>query len=61
MNLNEAISWLKGLANFKIEQYNLVAISQLLNLLGRPDKNLKFVHVAGTNGKVLVAKMCETN
>lgn len=31
--------------------YGIERMRELLSLLGSPDKNLKFVHVAGTNGK----------
>ncbi len=33
------------------EAFNLNAIRELLRRLGNPEKRLKFVHVAGTNGK----------
>ncbi|MBQ9549236.1 MAG: bifunctional folylpolyglutamate synthase/dihydrofolate synthase [Lachnospiraceae bacterium] len=33
------------------EPYNLSAISELLSRLGNPQDQLKFVHIAGTNGK----------
>lgn len=58
MNFDEAFSWLNSLSNFKMSSYNLVAINELLEKLDRPDKNLKYVHIAGTNGKGSVAKMC---
>lgn len=35
----------------------LSRIKLLLNLLGNPEKNLKFIHVAGTNGKGSVCTM----
>lgn len=37
---------------------NLSRISGLLNDLGNPQKNLKFVHIAGTNGKGSTLELC---
>ena len=35
-------------------------IKALLEALGRPDKDLKFIHVAGTNGKGSVCAMLDS-
>lgn len=35
----------------------LERVTKLVELIGRPDKNLKFIHVAGTNGKGSVCAM----
>lgn len=58
LNYVDALNWLNSLTKLNVERYNLSAINKLLENLGRPDRKLKFVHIAGTNGKGSVAKMC---
>ena len=50
MNYNEALDYIHGTLKFgsKLGLHNIEA---LLKLMGDPQKKLKFVHVAGTNGK----------
>ncbi len=50
MTFDEALDWLYSTQQFgiKLELDNMKA---LLSLLGNPEKGLKFLHVAGTNGK----------
>lgn len=50
MNYNEALSYIHGSVKFgkKIGLHN---IEVLLDLMDNPQKKLRFVHVAGTNGK----------
>ncbi|MCK5232921.1 MAG: bifunctional folylpolyglutamate synthase/dihydrofolate synthase, partial [Desulfobulbaceae bacterium] len=50
MNYQEAWSFLDNLQFFKIK-LGLKSMTQFLDSLGRPQKDLRFVHVAGTNGK----------
>lgn len=50
MNCEEAISYIHSLEKFGI-QPGLDKISALCEALGNPQKNLKVIHVAGTNGK----------
>lgn len=50
MNINEALDALQGLQKFG-SILGLERIQELLRRLGDPQKSLKFVHVAGTNGK----------
>jgi len=50
MNYNEAIDYIHGTMKFGIK-LGLENIKNLLNLMGKPHHKLKFVHVAGTNGK----------
>lgn len=45
-----AVSYLYGLQKFGIK-LGLERTSRLLNALGDPHKGMKFIHVAGTNGK----------
>ncbi len=46
----EAVDWINGLIPFGIRP-GLDRIEQLMELLGNPHRRLKFIHVAGTNGK----------
>ncbi len=56
MNINEYLSsFFKGTKN-----PSLVAMNYFLYNLNHPEKDLKFVHIAGTNGKGSVAEMLST-
>jgi dihydrofolate synthase / folylpolyglutamate synthase len=46
----EAMSWILGLTSFGIRP-GLDRINLLMESFGRPERRLKFIHVAGTNGK----------
>lgn len=50
MNYNEALEYIHGTYRFG-RKLGLDNISKLLELLGNPQKDLKVIHVAGTNGK----------
>jgi len=50
MNYNEAIEYIHSSYKFGIK-LGLENIKTLLNLLGNPQDSLKYVHIAGTNGK----------
>ncbi|HAA64226.1 MAG TPA: bifunctional folylpolyglutamate synthase/dihydrofolate synthase, partial [Thermoanaerobacter sp.] len=50
MNYEEAISYIHGTYKFGIK-LGLENIRRLLSYMGNPQKNLKIIHVAGTNGK----------
>lgn len=50
MNYNEAITYIHSLMRFG-SRPGLENISRLLNELGNPQNELKYIHVAGTNGK----------
>jgi dihydrofolate synthase/folylpolyglutamate synthase len=54
MNYQDAWTFLDNLQFFKIK-LGLDTMSMFLKELGSPEKDLKFVHVAGTNGKGSVA------
>ncbi|OMF25743.1 bifunctional folylpolyglutamate synthase/dihydrofolate synthase [Paenibacillus peoriae] len=47
---DEAVEWINGLIPFGIRP-GLERIEQLMSKLGDPQRHLKFVHIAGTNGK----------
>ena len=56
MNLEQAIEYIHSLYR-KGAKPGLARIRQLLALLGNPERELKFVHIAGTNGKGSTAAM----
>ncbi len=47
---DEAVDWINGLIAFGIRP-GLERIENLMSQLGNPHQRLKFIHVAGTNGK----------
>ena len=55
MNFQESENYIHSL--YRKAQPGLARITQLLALLGNPEKQLKFVHIAGTNGKGSTAAM----
>lgn len=50
MNFNESVEYIHSLLAFGIKP-GLERISMLLDLLQNPQDKLKFIHIAGTNGK----------
>ena len=56
MNYSEALQRIHSFDKFGT-RLGLERVSALLSLLGNPQKKLRFVHVAGTNGKGSVSKM----
>ena len=52
MNYQEAMEYIENCASYGIVP-GLETINELLRRLGHPQENLKFIHIAGTNGKVL--------
>ncbi len=50
MTYDEALSYIHGIS-WTFCKPGLERISELCEKLGNPEKNLKFIHVAGTNGK----------
>jgi dihydrofolate synthase/folylpolyglutamate synthase len=54
MNYTQVINYLNSLERFGI-QLGLERITKLLELLGNPHKDLRCIHIAGTNGKGSVA------
>lgn len=55
MTFVEAESYIHGL--YRKAQPGLARITQLLAFLGNPEQQLKFIHIAGTNGKGSTAAM----
>ncbi len=56
MNYNEAMNYIDTVKNSSREP-GLSGIKELMEKLGNPQNNLKFVHIAGTNGKGSCAAM----
>lgn len=56
MDYQEALDYLNGTRWFGAEP-SLRRIRELLSLLGDPQKDLRFIHIAGTNGKGSCAAM----
>ena len=56
MNVNEAIEYIHSVY-WAGSTPGLYRVQELLAKMGNPEKNLKFVHVAGTNGKGSTASM----
>ena len=50
MNYNEAMKYITEVGNFG-SSYGLERTFRLLEILGDPQKDLKLIHIAGTNGK----------
>lgn len=56
MNYKEALEYIDGVS-WLGSKPGLDRVSELLELLGDPHKQLKFIHIAGTNGKGSCAAM----
>lgn len=58
MTWEESLAWLYSKRETSIK-LGLEKTHRLLEVFGRPDKNLRFLHVAGTNGKGSVCAMLD--
>lgn len=67
-NYHHDIDFLEGLSNIPRQNYMLglqdrrhfiIRLRNFLSLLGSPEKNLKFIHIAGTSGKGTTVKLLE--
>ena len=56
MDKNEALSFIHGTLKFG-SVLGLSSIKNLMEYLDNPQKGMKFIHVAGTNGKGSVCSM----
>ena len=56
MNYNDTLNFIHSLGNFSLPA-GLDRIKTVLDLLGNPQKQLKAIHIAGTNGKGSVSAM----
>ncbi|MGI5970102.1 MAG: bifunctional folylpolyglutamate synthase/dihydrofolate synthase [Oscillospiraceae bacterium] len=59
MTYSEALSYLHGAGRFS-SRATLERIKSLMSRLGDPQKNLRFIHVAGTNGKGSTCAMLDS-
>ena len=59
MNYDEAIKYIHSI-NWTFCKPGLERISELCERLGHPERKLKFIHVAGTNGKGSFCSMMES-
>lgn len=57
MTYPETIDYLYGIRLFG-QKLGLDTMRELARRLGHPERHLKFIHIAGTNGKGSVAAMC---
>lgn len=58
MNYQESLEYIHSFERFGWVLGRLERIRELLCRLGNPDQKLKFIHVAGTNGKGSTSTMC---
>ncbi|MBE6651180.1 MAG: bifunctional folylpolyglutamate synthase/dihydrofolate synthase [Ruminococcaceae bacterium] len=56
MTYNEALNYIHSVT-WKGSRPGLERTKELLSLMGNPEKKLKFIHIAGTNGKGSTASM----
>lgn len=56
MRYEEALEYIHGVSNFFCRP-GLERIGELCRMLGNPERELKFIHVTGTNGKGSVCSM----
>ena len=59
MNYQEAIEYIHSI-NWAFCKPGLERIGELCEKLGHPERKLKFIHVAGTNGKGSFCSMTES-
>ena len=56
MNLEQTLEYIHG-NYWNGGTFGLGRVTQLLDLIGHPEKDLKFIHIAGTNGKGSTASL----
>ena len=61
MTYDEALDWINAMPSFSSERYGLDGVSKLLNKINNPHLKLKYVHIAGTNGKGSTAVFCASS
>ena len=59
LNYNEALEYIHGIS-WTFCKPGLERIGELCERLGHPERNLKFIHVAGTNGKGSTSAMLDS-
>lgn len=58
MKFEEAMIYINNFSHSGRKVTDLSRIKKLLNLIGNPQDNVQFVHIAGTNGKGSVLEYC---
>ena len=58
MNFRQSMDYINSFSHSGKKVTDLSRIAGLLELLGNPQKKLKFIHIAGTNGKGSVLEYC---
>lgn len=51
MDYQEAIEYINNTQGAAADGYSLKQVTKLAELMGRPDRKLRIIHIAGTNGK----------
>lgn len=57
----EALDWINAMPAFSSERYGLDGVSKLLDKINNPHLKLKYIHIAGTNGKGSTAVFCSSS
>ncbi len=57
MDIRETMNYLNGFSKLGKPVKNLLRFAKIMRVLGNPQEKLKFVHVAGTNGKGSTVRM----
>ena len=57
MNYTQAMEYINGYTKSGVRIKDLSRATKLMNHLGNPQKDMKFVHIAGTNGKGSVLEL----
>lgn len=58
MNFNQAMEFINKFTKSGTPVTDLSRFRELMNELGNPQEHMKYVHIAGTNGKGSVARYC---
>lgn len=61
MTYDEALKWINQMPSFSSDRYGLEGVSKLLERLENPHLELKYIHIAGTNGKGSTAVFCASS
>ncbi len=61
MKYKKALDFVLNLPSCSFERYGITGILALLKILNNPQEKLKFIHVAGTNGKGSVSTFCASS
>ncbi len=57
----KALEYVLNLPSCSFKRYGITGILALLKVLGDPQEKLKFIHIAGTNGKGSVSTFCASS